>query len=161
MAVTEVQTGLDDLTMRVKAEFDAGVDRVWQLYADPRKLEQWWGPPTYPATMTEHDLRPSGMVRYYMTGPDGERFYGLWEITEVSAPHLLAFVDRFANEDGSANTDLPASTMRLELVEKDGRTTLTAVTTFASREAMQTVLDMGMEEGMREAMGQMDAVLAA
>ena len=39
-------------TMTLEAEFDASPERVWQLWADPRQLERWWGPPTYPATVT-------------------------------------------------------------------------------------------------------------
>ncbi len=46
-------------TMTLEAEFDASPERVWQLWADPRQLERWWGPPTYPATVTTHDLRPA------------------------------------------------------------------------------------------------------
>ena len=48
------------------------IARVWALWADPRKLERWWGPPTFPATVLEHDLRPGGKVSYYMTSPEGE-----------------------------------------------------------------------------------------
>ena len=47
----------------------ASPERVWQLWADPRQLERWWGPPTYPATFTQHDLAPGGHVEYHMTGP--------------------------------------------------------------------------------------------
>ena len=45
------------------------------------------------------------------------------------------------------------------LAEESGRTTLTAVTTFASQEGLQQVLDMGVEDGTRQAMDQMDDVL--
>ena len=60
MTVTGVHEGPRALTMTVTAEFDAPVERVWQLWADPRQLERWWGPPTYPATVVEHDLAPGG-----------------------------------------------------------------------------------------------------
>ena len=49
--------------MTITAEFDATVERSWQLWADPRQLERWWGPPTYPATVVEHDLVPGGRSR--------------------------------------------------------------------------------------------------
>ena len=51
MSVTSVQKDTDNLTMTITAEFDAPVDRVWQLWENPRQLERWWGPPTYPATV--------------------------------------------------------------------------------------------------------------
>ena len=62
MTVTAVRKDPQRLTLTVEAEFDASVERIWQLWADPRKLERWWGPPTYPATFTKHDLAPGGRV---------------------------------------------------------------------------------------------------
>jgi hypothetical protein len=71
MTVTDVRKDPAALTMTVASEWDAPIARVWQLWADPRKLERWWGPPTYPATVVEHDLRPGGKVSYFMTSPRG------------------------------------------------------------------------------------------
>jgi len=51
MTVTSVDKDLDDLTLTLTADFDAPIERVWELWADPRKLERWWGPPEYPATV--------------------------------------------------------------------------------------------------------------
>ena len=73
MTVTAVRKDPEALTMTVDAEFDASPERVWQLWADPRQLERWWGPPTYPATFTAHDLAPGGRVEYHMTGPEGDQ----------------------------------------------------------------------------------------
>ena len=63
MPVTHVHKDPAKHTMTVTAEFAASVQRVWQIWADPRKLERWWGPPVYPATVVEHDLRPGGRSR--------------------------------------------------------------------------------------------------
>jgi hypothetical protein len=52
MTVMAVQKDPQNLTMTLTAEFDAPPMRVWQLWSDPRQLERWWGPPTYPATVT-------------------------------------------------------------------------------------------------------------
>ena len=73
MTVTAVRKDPETLTMTLEAEFDASPDRVWQLWADPRQLERWWGPPTYPATFTKHDLAPGSRVEYHMTGPEGDQ----------------------------------------------------------------------------------------
>ena len=43
MPVTDVKKDLDALTMTVTAEFDAGAERVWEMWSDPRLLERWWG----------------------------------------------------------------------------------------------------------------------
>ena len=69
MPVTNVTHDLDSRTLTIHAEFSAPIDRVWDIYADPRKLEKIWGPPQYPATVVDHELRPGGRVNYYMTLP--------------------------------------------------------------------------------------------
>ena len=56
MTVTNVHKDPDALTMAITVELDATVERAWQLWADPRQLERWWGPPGYPATFVDHVL---------------------------------------------------------------------------------------------------------
>jgi uncharacterized protein YndB with AHSA1/START domain len=161
MTVTAVRKDSEALTMTLEAEFDAAAERVWQLWADPRQLERWWGPPTYPATFTKHDLRPGGRVEYHMTGPEGDQPKGYWEIDEADAPRSIVFRDGFANDDGSPNTDMPVNTVRVSIEETAGsRTRMSIESIFPSTEAMEQVLAMGMEEGLKQAVGQIDAILA-
>jgi uncharacterized protein YndB with AHSA1/START domain len=161
MTVTAVRKDPAAHTMVLEAEFAASPQRVWQLWADPRQLERWWGPPTYPATVTSHDLRVGGRVEYHMTGPEGDQPKGYWEVDEVEPPHRLVFRDGFANDDGTPNRDLPESTARVTIEEiGESRTRMAIESIFASSEAMEQVLAMGMEEGLRQAVGQIDAILA-
>jgi uncharacterized protein YndB with AHSA1/START domain len=161
MTVTAVRKDPDALTMTLTAEFDASPERVWQLWADPRQLERWWGPPTYPATFTKHDLTSGSRVEYHMTGPEGDQPRGYWEVDEVDPPHRLVFRDGFANDDGTPNTDLPMNQARVRIEEiGGGRTRMSIESVFPSAEAMEQVLAMGMEEGLTQAVGQIDAILA-
>ena len=161
MTVTSVNKDPNTLTLTLTAEFDASPERIWDLWADPRQLERWWGPPTYPATFTRHDLTPGARVEYHMTGPEGDQPKGYWTIVEAEAPRRLVFRDGFANDDGSPNTDLPESEGRVTIESIGGsRTRMTIESVFANPEAMEQVLAMGMEEGLREAVGQIDAILA-
>ena len=161
MTVTEIRKDADGLTMVIEAEFEASPERIWQLWADPRQLERWWGPPTYPATFTAHDLTPGGRAEYHMTGPEGDQPRGYWEILEVDPPHTLVFRDGFANADGSQNPELPVSEARVAIEDLGaGRTRMSIETTFPDAEAKERVLAMGMEEGLTQAVGQIDAILA-
>lgn len=161
MPITRVDKDLAAHTMTVVADYDAPVERVWQLYADPRQLERFWGPPMWPATVLDHDLRPGGRVTYVMTGPDGEKSAGYWDVLEVEVPRRFVVDDGFADDTGQPNPNLPTTRMELELAERaDGGTTMTVHSTFASTAAMEQMLEMGMEEGLREAMGQIDGVLS-
>ena len=161
MTVTAVQKDTDKLTLDLTAEFDATPERVWQLWADPRQLERWWGPPTYPATFTEHDLQPGSRVQYHMTGPNGEQPRGWWEITEVDPPRSLSFRDGFANADGTPNPDFPEVNVHVAIEEIGaGRTRMSIQSRYPTPAAMEQLVAMGMVEGLTEAVGQIDAILA-
>ncbi|OBJ63125.1 SRPBCC family protein [Mycobacterium asiaticum] len=161
MPVTDVQHDLENLTLTIIADFAAPVQRVWQVYADPRQLEKVWGPPSHPATVVDHDLRPGGRMTYFMTGPEGEKYAGYWNITAVDEPRSFSFDDGFADEDFNPNPDLPVSTNVYTFAEHDGGTRATFVSTFSSAEALQQVLDMGVIEGATSAINQIDDLIAA
>jgi uncharacterized protein YndB with AHSA1/START domain len=161
MTVTAVRKDPQALSMTLDAEFDASPERVWELWADPRQLERWWGPPTYPATFTKHALAPGSRVEYHMTGPEGDQPKGFWDVVEVAPPHRLVVHDGFANDDGTPNLEMPTGVMRVAIDDiGDGRTRMSIESIFPSREAMEQLLAMGQEEGMTQALGQIDAILA-
>ena len=161
MTVTAVRKDPQRLTLTVEAEFDASVERIWQLWADPRQLERWWGPPTYPATFTKHDLAPGSRVESHMTGPAGDQPHGYWDVLEVEPPRRILFRAGFAKSDGTPNTDMPINTIRVGIEGvAQGRTRMSIEIVFPSTEAMEQVLAMGMEEGLTQAVGQIDAILA-
>lgn len=160
MPVTSVDQDTAALTVTVIADFTVPVRRLWDAYVDPRQLERFWGPPGWPTTFTRHDVRPGGRSDYHMTGPDGDLAPGFWKITTVDTPHSFEVQDGFSHSDGSPNTELPTMRMVYEFEETDSGSRLVATTFFASAEELEQLVDMGMLEGTREAMGQIDEVLA-
>ena len=160
MPVTDVTKDLDALTMTITAEFDAGAERVWELWSDPRQLERWWGPPNYPATFVDHDLSPGASIAYFMTSPEGQKYHGWWRIEEVDPPSRLRFEDGFGDEEGNPKEDMTGITT-VTIAEAGGTTTMSIESKHRSREEMEQVLEMGMEQGMVEALGQIDALLVA
>ncbi|MBD2818866.1 SRPBCC domain-containing protein [Streptomyces parvulus] len=160
MSVTSLNKDLENLTLTLVADFSAPVERVWQLWADPRQLERWWGPPSYPATVEQHDLTPGGDVMYFMTGPEGDKYRGWWRVATVDAPTSLEFTDGFADQDGVPNADMPTTATRVTLTERDGGTRMEMLSVFDTRDQMEQLMKMGMEDGLREAAGQMDGLLA-
>ena len=161
MPVTDVQHDPANLTLTITADFAAPVERIWQIYADPRQLEKVWGPPSYPATVVDHDLRPGGRMTYFMTGPDGDKHAGYWEITAVDEPRSFEFDDGFADLDFNPNPDMPKARNVFTFAEHDGGTRATYVSTYESAEALQTVLDMGVIEGASSAINQIDGLVAS
>jgi len=80
---------------------------------------------------------------------------------EADPPRSLVFRDLFADDDGQPNLDLPVTTARVKIEDVGGgRTQMSIQSAFPSAEAMEQVLAMGMEEGLKSAVGQIDAILA-
>jgi uncharacterized protein YndB with AHSA1/START domain len=164
MPVTSITKDPENLTMTVVADFNAPVRRLWDAYVDPRQISRFWGPPTYPATFTRHDVFPGGLSTYRMTGPNGEQHGGYWEWIDVKQPEgdLASFEvrDGFAKDDGTPNPDMPTMRMVFQFEATGAGSRLTTTTFFNSADQLSQLLEMGMEEGMTEAMGQIDAILA-
>ncbi|MCB5274541.1 hypothetical protein BJG92_02077 [Arthrobacter sp. SO5] len=160
MTVISSVKNFEALSFTLVAEFDAGVERVWQVWEDPRQLERWWGPPTWPATFERHNFVPGGEVSYYMTGPDGKKSRGWWRITAIQAPHRLEFDDGFADEDGNPVSDMGTTHGVVTLEAIGDRTRMTLMSTFEAEGQMEEMLAMGMDEGLNGAVGQIDAILA-
>ena len=97
MTVISTRTDVDALTLTLVAEFGAPVERVWQVWADPRLLEAWYCPPDFPATFTTYEFVVGGSAEYHATGPDGTRYPGWWTITAIDAPTRLEYTDGFAD----------------------------------------------------------------
>jgi uncharacterized protein YndB with AHSA1/START domain len=159
MPITSVHKDPEALTLTVVADFAAPLERLWDAYADPRQLERFWGPPTYPATFTRHDMFPGGRSAYAMTGPDGDVARGYWEFLDVKAPHSFEVRDGFCHADGTPNTEMPSMRMTFEFEATGTGSRVTTTTFFGSLAELEQLVNMGMEEGLRQAMGQIDAVL--
>jgi uncharacterized protein YndB with AHSA1/START domain len=161
MSVTSVDTDYDNLTITLIADFDAPIDRVWGLWSDPRKLERWLGPPSYPATVEKHDLTRGGEIAFFMTGPEGDKSRGVWRVTAVDPPSSLEYTDVFTDADGRPIADMPVSRGKVKLTDRDVGTRMEIQLTLESREDMENLLSTGVEQGLRQAVGEMDALLAA
>jgi uncharacterized protein YndB with AHSA1/START domain len=159
MPIQSVTSDPVALTLTVVAEYPVSVERLWRAWTDPRQLERFWGPPEWPATFTRFDLHVGGRAEYHMTGPNGESSRGFWVFEHVDAPRAFAVRDGFSNEDGTDNDALPGTSMRIDFEATEAGSRFVCVSRFASLEALEQLVAMGMLEGMRAAFGQLDAVL--
>jgi uncharacterized protein YndB with AHSA1/START domain len=154
VTVTNVVKDPRRRTLTITSEYAASAERVWKLWADPRQLARWWGPPTHPATVVEHDVRPGGHVAYHVTGPDGDRRDGWWHVIAVDAPRHLEF------ELG--DPEVPTMTVSVHLDDiAAGGTRMSIQTAFGSDEDMAFLSEIGFAEGMASAITQIDDLLAS
>lgn len=160
MPVLSVTSDPEALTLVAVGEYPVSVQRLWEAWADPRQLERFWGPPTWPATFLRHELRAGGRCEYAMTGPAGETARGYWLVDAAEAERRLVVRDGFADPEGRPDEALPQTRMEIVFEAVAGGSRFVATSTFASLEAMEKLLAMGMKEGITLALAQMDEVLA-
>jgi uncharacterized protein YndB with AHSA1/START domain len=161
MPVVSTTRDPDALTLTIVAELAAPPARVWQVWTDPRQLERWWGPPSWPATFVQHDVVVGGTSRYHMTGPDGEEAHGWWRFMALDEPRSLEFEDGFGDDPDQPAEGMPTIRGRVDLEGTPGGTRMTVRSSFATAAHMEQLIGMGMDEGMTLAMGQLDEVLLA
>jgi len=149
------------LTLTVSAEFAATPQQVWEVWRNPRQLERWWGPPTYPATFTRHDFEVGGESRYYMTGPGGDQPKGYWRMSVIDEPRRLEFANGLADDDGEPKVDIEPMAALVTLESNESGTRMVIKSTFVDESQMQILLGMGFAEGMTQAVQQIDGVLSA
>ncbi len=159
MPITDVISNAQDLTLSVIADYPVSVTRLWDAYADPRQLERFWGPVEWPATFTRHDMSVGGYSHYYMTGPDGTRSRGWFRFLAIDPYRSFEVEDGFADEQGVPNESMPTMRMIFTFEATDSGSRFRSTTFFTSLESMETLVKMGMMEGMKSAMSQIDAML--
>jgi len=160
MTVWSVDKNPEAKTMVITAEFTASIANVWQLWADPRLLERWWGPPGFPATFEHHDLTPGGTITYSMGASDNDdRLDGTWNVVEVDAPTRLVVEDAIVDDDGTPSDGGPTR-MEIDIEAAGDKTRMILTTHFDSLDGMEQAIATGFEEGMKACMAQVDALLA-
>lgn len=160
MPITTVTSDPAALTLTIVADYPVPVERLWEAYSDPRQLERFWGPEEWPATFVRHDMAVGGRSHYYMTGPDGSTPRGFWRYLAIEPMRSIEMEDGFADDEWQPNPSMPSMRMVFNFSSTDAGSRFESVTTFPSLSAMEELVKMGMMEGMRSAMGQIDAVLA-
>ncbi|HET9235339.1 MAG TPA: SRPBCC domain-containing protein [Candidatus Eisenbacteria bacterium] len=155
MPLTSVTKDAVRLTLTVVGDYAVPQQRLWDAFADPRQLERFWGPPFAPATFTRHDFQVGGRAEYFLTLPDGGKWSGSWKFTVVDP---IRFFEAIDGEDNAEDESMPSG-MKFTFETTPTGSRMTCVTRFSSLEAMEQTAP-GMEEGLRAAMPQLDALLA-
>ncbi|HYU24586.1 MAG TPA: SRPBCC family protein, partial [Thermoanaerobaculia bacterium] len=71
--------------------FDAPRELVWRMWTDPKHVVHWWGPNGFRNTIHEMDVRPGGVWRFIMHGPDGTDYQNKVIYNEVVKPSRLSY----------------------------------------------------------------------
>jgi uncharacterized protein YndB with AHSA1/START domain len=70
---------------------DAPRELVWTAWTKPEHLGQWWGPDGFSTTTSAYDLRPGGVWRFVMHGPDGRDYQNRITFDEIVRPERIRY----------------------------------------------------------------------
>jgi uncharacterized protein YndB with AHSA1/START domain len=141
-----------DTQILITREFDAPRHLVWKAYTTPDLIARWWGGEHGKVTSVEVDLWVGGTWRYVLTANEGFEVAFHGEYREISEP------ERLVNTEIYEGAPEGVGVVTTTLTESDGRTTLTQLCEYGSREVRDAVIDSGMESGMQESMDALEQV---
>jgi uncharacterized protein YndB with AHSA1/START domain len=140
----------------MRRSFAAPRHLVFDALTRPDLLGRWHGAQGWNLVVCEVDLRPGGAWRFVSEGPGGQTMGMSGTYLEVDPPARLVHTEVF---DGADEADTAVITT--VLVERDGRTTMTATARYRSQRQRDAVLATPMERGAGESYERLAALLGA
>ena len=145
-------------TVCVTAEFEAGLDLVWDAYTKPELLDQWWAPKPM-ASRTKHMNFEVGGRRFYaMVSPEGGERWLLQKYTSITPKTNFKLFNAFADEN--ENPELPGSDWDLNFSEQAGTTKVIVSIYNESLERMERIVEGGFREGTMAQLQNLEELLA-
>jgi uncharacterized protein YndB with AHSA1/START domain len=158
---TRISKDLDQRTLTVERVFDAPLDRVWRAYTDPELLEQWWAPLPWKTETLRMQFAVGGDWFYAMNGPDGERQCCRMDFLDIQPGKSFTSDDFFTDANGEINLEMPKQKFTTTFTAEANATRVIVVADYERVEDLETVIEMGIEQGITLAQDQLAALLAA
>lgn len=150
----EVSTA-SDREIVITRLFEAPRELVWKAWTDPKHLVHWWGPKGFTNTFQEIDVRPGGVWRFVMHGPDGRDYQNKIVFAEIVKPERLAY------SHGGDEGEPVQFRVTVTFAEEGGKTRLTMRSVFPSAEERDRVVkEHGALEGANQTMDRLAEQLA-
>ena len=154
--MAEKRSDSSDREIVVTRVLDAPHERVFEAFEKPDQIGEWWGPRGFTTTTHEMDMRPGGVWRFVMHGPDGRHYQNRVNYIEVVKPERLVYSHGGEGDDESVNFHV---TVTFE--DHDGKTQLTMRSVFPSAEERDRVeREYGAVEGAHQTLARLAEKLA-
>ena len=143
----------------VAREFNGRRQLVWDCHTKSELLDRWFAPKGL-TTKTKHmDFRMGGYWHYAMITPDGQTFWNRLDYKTVDPIDRYTAQDGFCDETGAVNPYLPGSHWNVGFADQGSRTLVTILIQYASSNALQAAIDMGLKEGLASTLQRLDELL--
>jgi uncharacterized protein YndB with AHSA1/START domain len=134
--------------------FNAPRDLVWEVWTNPNHAALWWGPSGFTNTIYEMNVKPGGIFKLMMHGPDGVDYPNQISYIEVVKPERLVY-----NHGNYENPEMFFVT--INFLEDNGKTKITMRMLFKTVDARREVVEKyGALEGQKQHLDKLDAYLA-
>jgi uncharacterized protein YndB with AHSA1/START domain len=150
----------DNLTVKVERSFDAPLDLVWSAWTEAELLDQWWGPKPFRAETKSMDFSEGGRWLYAMVSPEGAKFWGLKDFTQINPRKSFTYRSLFCDENGNVNPTTTASTWVNSFVERQGITLVTNDISCETLAHLEAQIKMGFKEGYTAGLDQLEELVA-
>ena len=136
--------------------FDAPRSLVFRAWTEPEHVAQWWGPDGFTTTIYEMDVRPGGVWRFVMHGPDRVDYKNRIVFNEVVKPERLVYTHAGEEADEAVHFHVTVT-----FTDQGGKTRLTMRMTFDMAEELERVVKQyGAIEGAKQHLGRLGQYLA-
>jgi uncharacterized protein YndB with AHSA1/START domain len=136
--------------------FDAPRELVWSVWTDPKHLAQWWGPNGFSTTTSAFDMRPGGVWRFVMHGPDGRDYENRITFDEIVKPERIVY-----HHGGGDDVEPVQFTTTVTFEDLGGKTRLTMRGVFPSAaERKRVIKEYGADKGLVQTMARLGEYLA-
>nr|WP_315026832.1 SRPBCC domain-containing protein [uncultured Chryseobacterium sp.] len=146
-------------TLTIRREFLADRQMVWNCYTQSELLDQWFAPKPLTTKTKSMDFREGGHWHYAMIEPNGTEYWNLVEFHTITPIDSYTSLDAFCNEKGEINTDLPRAEWLVSFTDKNENTLVETIVTYQSLSDLETIIQMGMEQGMAATLEKLDELL--
>lgn len=143
-------------TLTIRREFRACRQLVWDAYTKSELLEQWFAPKPLSAKTKSMDFRDGGHWIYAMVEPDGKEHWGRTDYLKIELIDRYTALDAFCDENGEINPDLPRANWDVNFLNFGSNSIVETIVTYKSLSDLETIIQMGMQEGLASAMERLD-----
>ncbi|MDD7886942.1 SRPBCC domain-containing protein [Flavivirga sp. 57AJ16] len=148
-------------TLTIKREFAAERQLVWDCYTKEELLNQWFAPKPFTTKTKSMEFKNGGHWHYAMVDPEGNEHWGYTEYYDIDPIDHYRTSDAFCDSEGTINQDLPKAKWYVAFNDKGENTIVTTVVTYNSLNDLETIINMGMREGMMATLEKLDELLVS
>jgi uncharacterized protein YndB with AHSA1/START domain len=152
-------TNKENNTLTIRREFLAERQLVWDCHTKSELLNQWFAPAPLTTKTKSMDFKNGGHWHYAMIDPNGPEYWGWTEYNNIKPIESYETLDAFSNAEGLINKDLPRAKWEVTFSEKGENTIVQTIVYYASLNDLETVINMGMKDGMVATLTKLDTLL--